>query len=308
MLMVLPGAVGLLLGDGLLDRGHRVRVVYQFLNDRSTNLEQFRNKIEMIAADLFHPDSFDSSILEGVKYLFHFAVPSTPTSSLLDPIGEFQNHLLPTIRLFDIARKIGEHRVLFPSSGGTVYGQRPRCPVTEDTPLQPITPHSIVKVTLEDYLNFLHLQRDCPLDSIVYRIGNPYGPNQRGWIKKQGVISAFLRAALLDEPVRLIGAGKTVRHYIFIDDVVQANIACIERGSLGTYNIGTGIATSVEILYGKICEVINKQNEKTYLPKRAGELDRNILNIKRAARKLNWKPTINLKEGLLRTYEWFKQQ
>lgn len=105
---------------------------------------------------------------------------------------------------------MGVHRILFPSSGATVYGLRPRCPAAEDDRLEPVTPHSIVKVALERYLSFLRLQG---LDSIVYRIANPYGPGQRGWTTRQGVISVLLRAALLEEPVPVIGGGETIRDY-----------------------------------------------------------------------------------------------
>lgn len=298
------GFIGSHLVHGLVNRGFRVRVIDRFPNGRSVNLEQIRDRIEIVTADLFQQDLFDKSILEGVKYLFHFAAPSTPASSSLDPIGEFKNHLSPTAGLFEAAKETGVHRILFPSSGGTVYGCRPRCPVREDARLEPVTPHSIVKVTLEEYLNFLRLQG---MDSIVYRIANPYGPNQRGWVKQQGVISVLLRGTLLDEPVPMVGAGKSIRDYVFIDDLIDAILRSFNRPHRHhVYNVGFGRGTSLHTIIQLVEKVTGKRLRKSTQEARVGETVRIVLDIQRISREFKWLPRTSLLQGIRKTWEWIQ--
>ena len=199
----------------------------------------------------------------------------------------------------------GVSRVLFPSSGGTVYGPQPKCPVAEDAPLQPATPHSIVKVTLEEYLGFLRLQG---LDSIIYRIGNPYGPCQRGWIRQQGVVSVLLRAALLKEPVRIVGAGRTVRDYIFIGDVIEAILKSFDKPhEHHVYNVGSGKGTSLRTVIRLVESVTKKRilQEKAETL-RTGETTKVVLDIRRLRREFNWQPKVSFLEGIRRTWEWIQ--
>ena len=298
------GFIGSHLVHALLSRNFRVRAIDRFPRGRSLNLEEIRNKIEMQSADLFCDEGLDESLLEGVEYLFHFAAPSTPTSSLVDSIGEFRNHLLPTVKLFDMASQVGVRRIIFPSSGGTVYGPAPECPATEDSVLQPVSPHSIVKVALENYLAFLRLKG---LDSIVYRIANPYGPRQRGWIRQQGVISVFLRAALLDEPVHLLNAKNTTRDYIFIDDLVGAILRSFGAPHKHqVYNLGSGTGTDLQTIL-RLVERITRTRLKKKLEKASvGQTSRIVLDVGRIQREYRWQPKFSLLQGIGHTWEWIR--
>jgi len=298
------GFIGSHIVQGLLALGFRVRVVDRFLHGRSVNLRHMEDRIEIVAADVFDPDRLDRSILHGVKYLFHFAAPSTPASSLLDPAEEFRRHLSPTVRLFQTAKEMGVHRVLFPSSGGTVYGPRPRCPAAEDDRLDPVTPHSIVKVAIEKYLNLLRLHG---LDSIVYRIGNAYGPRQRGWITQQGVISVLLRAALREEPVPVIGGGKTTRDYIFVDDLLDAIFRSFNKPHrYHVYNVGSGRGVSLRTIIQDVERTTGKKLRKTVQEIRVGETTRIVLDIQRVSREFRWQPRTSLLSGIRKTWEWIQ--
>jgi UDP-glucose 4-epimerase len=299
------GFIGSHIVHGLLAHGFRVRVVDRFPHGKSINLRQIEDRIEIVAADLFDPDHFDNSILDGVKYLFHFAVPSTPSSSLLDPVEEFRRHLSPTVRLFQTMKEIGVHRILFPSSGGTVYGLRPRCPAAEDDCLVPFTPHSIVKVALERYLSFLRLQG---LDSIVYRIANAYGPGQRGWMTRQGVISVFLRAALLEEPVPVIGGGgETIRDYIFVDDLVDVMLRSFDKPHrYHVYNVGFGRGTSLRTIIHDVERITGTRLRRTLQQGRVGETTRIVLDVRRVSREFGWRPETSLLSGVRKTWEWIQ--
>jgi len=300
------GFIGSHLVHALVARDFRVRAIDKFPNGRSLNLEQIRNRIEMVSADLFCEEDLDTQFLEGVEYLFHFATPSTPASSLLDPIREFRNHLLPTLRLFDMASQNGVRRVIFASSGGTVYGPAPKCPATENSVLQPVFPHSIVKVALEYYLAFLRLRG---LDSIVYRIANPYGPRQRGWMTKQGVISVFLRAALLDEPVQVSNDKNAIRDYIFVGDLTEAILKSFWRPHKHhVYNIGSGIGTDLQTIIRLIEKTTRKRLKKTTEKAPVAQTSRIVLNIGRIQREFHWQPQLSLLQGIRRTWEWIRDQ
>ncbi len=290
--------------QGLVARGYRVRVVDRFPNGRSLNLNQIHNEIEMVTVDLFDPEQLDKSILQGVSYLFHFATPSTPASSLLDAVAEFQRHLIPTMRLFQAAREIGVLRILFPSSGGTVYGSQPKYPATEDSPLEPTTSYSAVKVALEKFLGLLRQQGT---DSIVYRIGNAYGPHQRGWISQQGVVSVLLRAALLDEVVPVVAAGNTVRDYIFVEDVIDAILCSFNRPHrFHVYNVGSGKGTSLRTVVGLVEKVTGRRLRTISQEKRLGETTRIVLNSRRICREFGWRPKTSLLQGIRKTWRWIQ--
>jgi UDP-glucose 4-epimerase len=298
------GFIGSHLVHGLVGRGFKVRVVDQFNDKRSVNLEQIEDEIEMVDCDLFDRDHFDHSILKNVKYLFHFAVSSTPASSIADPAEEYKNHLSPTIRLFQAAKEMRVCRVLFPSSGGTVYGLRPKCPATEDSVLNPVTPHSIAKVAVEQHLNFLRLQG---LDSIVYRIANPYGPGQRGWIQGQGVISVLLRAALLEEPVPIIGGASTVRDYVFVDDVVDAILRSFDEDHrYCVYNVGSGRGTRLQTIIGLVERVTARKVRTAMMTARMGETSKIVLNAGRIRREFGWRPKMSLLQGIRNTWQWIQ--
>ncbi len=304
MNILVTGGAGFI-GSHLVDRlsalGHEVSILDNLSTGKKENVNPRAHFYEMDIADESISQVFEK---QNPVMVFHLAAQIDVRKSVEEPLYDARSNIMGTINLLTKSILYGVRKFIFSSSGGVIYGETPE-PAKEETPAKPISPYGVAKLAGEGYIKCFAEWK--ALDFTILRYANVYGPRQdpKG---EAGVVSIFMGQIAHGEKSILFGDGKLERDYIFIDDVVQANIACIERGSLGTYNIGTGIATSVEILYGKICEVINKQNEKTYLPKRAGELDRNILNIKRAARKLNWKPTINLKEGLLRTYEWFKQQ
>ena len=298
------GFIGSHIVCGLQALGFRVRVVDRFPHARTVNLRQIEDKIEIVDADLFDPDHFDRSILHGVKYLFHFAAPSTPASSLLDPVEEFQRHLSPTVRLFQTAKEVGVHRVLFPSSGGTVYGVRPRCPAAEDDPLDPVTPHSIVKVAIEKYLNLLRLHG---LDSIVYRIANAYGPRQRGWVTRQGVISVLLRAALREEPVPMIGGSETTRDYIFVDDLLDVILRSFNKPHrYHVYNVGSGRGASLGTILRDVERTTGKRLRKITQEIRVGETTKIVLDVRRVSREFGWRPKTSLPSGVRKTWEWIQ--
>lgn len=295
------GFIGSHLVDRLIALGHEVSI----LDNLSTGKKEHINP----RAHFYEMDIADESISRVFEkhdpgMVFHLAAQIDVRKSVKEPLFDARSNIMGTINLLTRSVLYGIEKFIFSSSGGVIYGDTPE-PAVEENPPRPISPYGVAKLAGEGYIKCFGEWNG--LDYSILRYANVYGPRQdpKG---EAGVVSIFIGQILHGEESKLFGDGKLERDYIFIDDVVQANIACIERGSSGTYNIGTGIPTSVEKLHGKISRVMKKQNDTIYLPKRAGELERNVLNIKRAARELNWKPTVDLKDGLQRTYEWFKQQ
>jgi UDP-glucose 4-epimerase len=295
------GFIGSHLVDELITRGHEVSIIDNLSTGKRQHINPRAHFYEMDIADENIAPVFEK---HSPALLFHCAAQIDVRKSVSEPLFDARSNVMGTINLLSKSILYGVRKFVFSSSGGVIYGETPK-PASEENPLQPISPYGVAKLAGEGYIRCFGEWKD--LEYTILRYANVYGPRQdpKG---EAGVVSIFIGQIANGETSVLFGQGKLERDYIFVDDVVKANIASIENGSLGTYNIGTGIATSVETLHEKIAEVMKKTNKTTYLPKRAGELDRNILNIKKAARELKWKPTINLKDGLKRTYEWFKQQ
>jgi UDP-glucose 4-epimerase len=295
------GFIGSHLTDRLIARGHDVSILDNLSTGKKSNINPRAHFYEMDIADSSISHVFEK---HNPALLFHLAAQIDVRKSVSEPLFDARSNIMGTINLLTNSILYGVRKFVFSSSGGVIYGDTPK-PATEDTRPNPMSPYGVAKLAGEGYIRCFGEWNE--LDFSILRYANVYGPRQDP-TGEAGVVSIFIGQIANGEKSILFGDGKLERDYIFIDDVIQANIACIEKGSGGTYNIGTGAATTVESLYEKISEVINKQNEKAYMPKRAGELDRNVLNIKKAARELNWKPTVDLKDGLLRTYEWFRQQ
>ncbi len=295
------GFIGSHLVDQLIARGHTVSIIDNLSTGKHENVNP--------RADFYERDITDKGISavfekQNPEMVFHLAAQVDVRKSVSDPLFDARSNIMGTINLLLQSKLYGVGKFIFSSSGGVIYGDTPE-PATENTPPQPISPYGVAKLAGEGYIRCFGEWNN--LDYSILRYANVYGPRQdpKG---EAGVVSIFIGQIANGEQSILYGDGKLERDYVFIDDVVKANIACIQKGSVGTFNIGTGIATNVETLHEKIGEVMNKTNEKTYLPKRSGELDRNVLNIGKATGVLNWKPAVSLKDGLLRTYEWFKQK
>jgi UDP-glucose 4-epimerase len=245
-----------------------------------------------------------ASAVDGCDVVFHLVATTMPKASNEDPVHDLESNLLPTIRFLEAAVQHGVKRVIFASSGGTVYGVPASVPIHESHPLQPICSYGIHKLAIEQYL---HLYRTLHgLEYCVLRLANPFGERQRR-DASQGAVAVFLDRALRGEDVTVWGDGSAVRDYIYVRDVAAAFCrAASARLTQGTFNIGSGRGLSVNELLDAIEALLGRPVGRQYVAGRTFDVPINVLDIRRAADTLGWQPRFSFRDGLERTLDWMQ--
>jgi UDP-glucose 4-epimerase len=245
-----------------------------------------------------------ASAIETYDIVFHLVHATTPHSSNLDMAGDVQQSVMPSLALMDICRNLGVKRIVFVSSGGTVYGPAAQIPTPETAPTEPITAYGISKLAIEKYLALY--QRLHGLDYRILRVANPYGPYQVP-IKNQGIIATLVSYALSDKRVEIWGDGSVVRDYIFVGDVIDAmEAAAAHRGDGRIFNIGTGQGRSLLEIIAAIEAQLGRRLDISWKPGRPIDVPASIMAIKRARDVLGWAPTTPFEQGLEQTIAWWR--
>lgn len=294
------GFIGSHIADGYIKENHRVVIV----DDLSTgNIKNLNPAADFIRMDIRAPE------LEGVfeKYQFdginHHAAQINVRKSLEDPLYDADINIMGSLRLLQLSVRYGIKRFIFASSGGAVYGEPDKFPIKEEFPLNPLSPYGVGKIVTENYIRvFADLYG---FEYVILRYSNVYGPRQ---ISKSeaGVISIFINQILKDQKCYINGDGNQTRDYVYVDDVVMANLLALKCKS-DTFNIGTGIETSVNSLIEILKEVVKRDIPFEHRPAIPGEVKRNVIDYTKAREILDWKPTFSLREGMKRTYNYFLQ-
>lgn len=245
--------------------------------------------------------------VRGTDIVFHLLGGSVPAESNRDPVADVQGSLIPSVRLIEQCRALGVGRLIFASSGGTVYGVTGPDPVDEAHPTDPITAYGINKLAVEKYLAlFRHLHG---FDSLVLRIANPYGPYQHAR-RPQGVVGLMLARALAGETLEIWGDGSVVRDMIYVDDVVAGMIAAaVYQGRERVFNIGSGEGRTTRSIAEDVCAATGTSVLRiVHRPGRAADVPVNILSPARMAVEMGWRPCIGWREGVVDTVAWLRGQ
>jgi len=284
------GFIGSHLVDGLLEAGHKVRVY-----DRSPEL--FRPPLPDV--DYRFGDFSDAPLLaealEGVEVVYHLISTTVPATSNLDPVADVQGNLINTLRLLHLMVQKGVKKIVYLSSGGTVYGIPEVLPIPETHPLHPICSYGVVKVAIENYLQMHH--HLYGLQYVVLRASNPYGERQ-GHTGVQGVIGTFIRKILADEPIEIWGDGSVVRDFIYVGDLVDICVKAGVDGVSGIYNAGSGIGNSINEIVSVLADVSGIIITPIYKTARGYDVPRVVLDIRQALEVFEWQPRIQLHEGI----------
>jgi len=268
------------------------------------NLEQVSGDWEFVGGDFLN-EGDQQKALSGVSTVFHLISTTIPATSNQNPVYDVETNMMASVRLLDLAREAGVSRIVFLSSGGTVYGRPRELPVPEDHPTEPLVSYGVVKLAVEKYLTLYH-----HLHGISYRIlrlSNPYGPRQ-DTEGAQGAASVFLERAHAGRPIEIWGDGTVIRDYIFVEDAVDGILAAARsEGPAGLYNIASGDGASLKDLVVAIEQVVGRKLEVRYTPARPFDVHENVLDIGRAHRELGWAPKYSLEAGLRRTWEWLEE-
>ncbi|HEU0151718.1 MAG TPA: NAD-dependent epimerase/dehydratase family protein [Arenimonas sp.] len=254
--------------------------------------------VEFIAGSLADP-VVTARALSGVDVVFHLASTTVPGTSNLDPVADVQGNLVATLGLLGAMRSAGVRRIVYFSSGGTVYGNPTVSPVPESHPLHPISSYGVVKVAIENYLRMYQQLGD--LDPVILRPSNPYGPRQ-STAGVQGAVAAFLGAAARGEPVSIWGDGEVVRDYIYIDDLVELAATAGLSQEVGVFNVGSGEGHSLNALVAMVSDVVGRPLAVEYQAGRAFDVRRVVLDVGAARRGFAWSPHTSLREGLAATW------
>lgn len=242
---------------------------------------------------------------ERPEVLMHFAAQMDVRRSVADPAFDAQVNVVGFLNLMEAARHRGLRRVVFSSTGGAIYGEQDFFPADENHPCRPVSPYGVAKFATESYLHFYKAQYG--IDYAAMRYANVYGPRQDPH-GEAGVVAIFCGRLLENKPVTIFGDGEQTRDYVYVGDVVRANVAAVTAAVTGPINIGTSIETSVNRLYQTLAGVAKSGQSAGYAPGRPGEQSRSAIAAGRAGRELGWQPQVSLEEGLRRTYEFFQQR
>jgi len=292
------GFIGSHLVDGLVERGWNV-VVFDLYERR---YDPMPPQVHFIRGDLSQ-SYLVREALSGVDIVFHLAWATIHEISNQDPAADIDTNLIPSVHLIEACRQAGVRRVVFISSGGTVYGPTQELPIAETHPQNPVTAYGITKLAVEKYLQmFKHLYG---LDYVILRPSVPYGPRQNP-LGRQGAIAVFLYRVARGLPVTIWGDGSTTRDYFYISDLVEAFVAVAERelGQHHIFNIGGVEETSLIQLLRLVEETVGKKGIVEYSLARKFDAPRIILDTRLARQELNWQPTVSLAQGLTQTWRW----
>jgi UDP-glucose 4-epimerase len=301
--LVLGGAgfVGSHLTEALAQSGQQVKVFERPHVDRLAELP--RKGVEVFTGDLLNPQALVPA-LRGTDTVFHLVSTTLPKSSNDNPAYDVESNVVGGLRLLELCREHGVRKVVFVSSGGTVYGIPKSVPVAEDHPTDPICSYGIHKLALEKYLQLAH--RLHGLEYCVLRPANLYGPGQR-LDTAQGAVAVFLDRALRGQPIEIWGDGSVVRDYVYVGDAVEAILKAARfAGAPRIFNIGSGRGTSLNQLVAEIQTLLGRPIKVNYAPTRSLDVPANVLDPALARRHLEWSATTPLGEGLRRTYEWLR--
>ncbi|HEY3117164.1 MAG TPA: NAD-dependent epimerase/dehydratase family protein [Chloroflexota bacterium] len=295
------GFIGSHVADALLEAGHDVVVVDNLTTGRRENVPARARFIELdLAGDGV------AQMISDVRpdVVIHHAAQADVMSSVADPVRDTRVNVLGTISLLHAAVQSGARKVIFASSGGAIYGEPQYIPCKEDHPINPISPYAAAKAAAEIYLQTFG--RVYGLDYTILRYPNVYGPRQHPYTEEGQVVAIFARLMLNGRHPTIFGSGEQGRDFLYVTDVAAASLLALDRGSQGTFNLGSGELTTVNDLYRWIAELTGFPSPAAYAPERPGEVFRITLDATKARSELGWEPRISLKDGLARTVEWVR--
>jgi len=298
------GFIGSHTVDALIASGnHRVSIID---NLAAGKRHQINPAAKFYEVDLRDGDTVRRAIeAETPEVIVHLAAQMDVRRSVADPSYDAQVNIIGFLNLIESARTRGLRRVIFSSTGGAIYGEQETFPAPEDHPLHPVSPYGITKLATESYLFFYKVQYG--IDYTALRYGNVYGPRQDPH-GEAGVVAIFCGRMLEGKPCTIFGDGKQTRDYVFVGDVVRANVAAAGSNVSGAINIGTGIETNVNDLYHTLGTVADVTRAPEYGAARPGEQSRSVISPARAAQLLDWRPQVELAHGLDQTFSYFKER
>ena len=304
MRILVTGGAGFIashIADAYIERGHEVHIVDDFSTGQRANLN---SKATLHKIDI--ADSHSVKLVERIKpdILSHHAAQMDVRHSVADPTFDARVNILGFINLLEGCKNAGVKKVIFASSGGAVYGEQESFPASESHPTQPASPYGVSKRTGELYLSYYHQTFGLPY--LALRYANVYGPRQSTQ-GEAGVVAIFLALLLTGKTPVINGDGRQTRDYVYVGDVVAANLGALQSDFVGPVNIGTGVETDVVTIYDHLRVAVGSDMHAQHGPAKAGEQRRSCIDNRRACEVLGWRPKVALQDGLQRTAAFYRE-
>jgi UDP-glucose 4-epimerase len=287
--------------DAYIERGHEVHIFDDLSTGQHANINARATLHQIDIAD-----SQSAKLLEQIKpdVLSHHAAQMDVRHSVADPTFDARVNIIGFINLLEGCKNAGVKKVIFASSGGAVYGEQESFPATESHLTQPASPYGVSKRTGELYLSYYHQTFGLPY--LALRYANVYGPRQSSK-GEAGVVAIFLALLLTGKSPIINGDGKQTRDYVYVGDVVAANVAALQSTFVGPLNIGTGVETDVVTIYNHLRLAVGSGLPAQHGPAKAGEQRRSCIDNRRAGEVLGWRPQVALQDGLRLTADYYRE-
>jgi UDP-glucose 4-epimerase len=303
MKILITGGAGFIashIQDAYLALGHEVAVIDNLSGGLRENINP---KAKFFEYDIRSPDAAQAVASFKPDVISLHAAQMDVRKSVEDPKYDCDVNGLGMLNLLEVARKSGVKKVIFASSGGAVYGEQEYFPADEKHPTNPASPYGITKLLGDKYLEFYRNAYQIPFVSLRY--ANIYGPRQNPH-GEAGVVAIFTSKLLKGDIPTIFGDGLQTRDYVFVEDVVQANVLALKEKIQGVFNIGTGIETNVVQLYQALSKILGNDQAPQHVPAKAGEQKRSVITSEKIAQEAGWRPAVRLDEGLRRTVDYFR--
>lgn len=301
------GFIGSHIVDRLIKARHKAAIIDNLSSGKKENLNK---KAKFYKADIQDSKKI-SEVFEKEKpeVVFHLAAQINVRESVRNPIFDAKVNIIGSLNIINsfikTSKSLNNKKFIFASTGGAIYGDADTIPTLETHKEFPLSPYGICKLNIEKYLNYFY--KVFGLNYVSLRYGNVYGPRQdsRG---EAGVVAIFCGKMLEKKQPIINGDGRQTRDFVYVDDVVEANILAMEKNNIGEYNIGTVRETDINTIFKKLNGIIGKDFKEVHGPAQAGEQKKSCLDFSKAKKELGWRPKWRLDGGLRKTAEWFKSK
>ena len=296
------GFIGSNVADGLLEKNYEVVIVDDLSNGRKENIPE---EAKFYKCDIRDKKLYSMFKEEKPDIVIHNAAQLSVRISVENPLMDADINIMGGLNVIGACHRYNVDKIIFASSGGTVYGEQKYFPADEEHPTGPISPYGVAKLATEKYLYYFY--KTYGLKYISLRYANIYGPRQDPY-GEAGVVAIFSSKILEGKNPTINGDGLQTRDYVYVGDVVDINLKAIESDFTGPLNVGTGREITVVELFNILKEVSGKDDiEEIHGPPKEGEQRRSRLSYKLAKKALGWQPKVSIEEGLKLTYDWFRE-
>ncbi len=295
------GFIGSHICDQLIERDFAVAVIDDLSTGKRQNLPP--------DARFYHTDIRDQAVSEifaeeKPEYVFHLAAQMDVRKSVADPAYDAEVNIGGTVNLLEAGRAVNLKKIIYASTGGAIYGEPKHIPASENIPVEPLCPYGISKHTVEHYLELY--RKLYGMNYTVLRFPNVYGPRQDPH-GEAGVVAIFARLMLSGKQPKIFGDGTKTRDYVYVEDIVEANMRALEGGDGAVLNLGWGEQVTDQQIFDGVRDAVGCSSTPEYAPKRLGEVGHIALDASLARKVLGWEPRISLHEGLRRAVQFYRR-